>query len=75
MSGQNYSMILSFVDSSGSSLGAGLAEFVPRFGDFVTLANRTFRVDRVNLQYEQVHQKPDMAMVLQRTTVHMTEQE
>ena len=68
-------MILSFVDSSGSWLGAGLAEFVPRFGDFVTLANRTFRVDRVNLDYEKVDQKPDVAMVLRRITVHMSEQE
>lgn len=68
-------MILSFVDSSGSWLGAGLAEFVPRFGDEVTLANRTFKVVRVNLQYEQVYQKPDEAMVLQKATVYMTEQE
>lgn len=68
-------MVLSFVDSSGSWLGAGLAEFVPRTGDEVTLANRTFKVVRVNLQYEQVYQKPDEAMILQKATVYMTEQE
>ena len=75
MSGQNYPMILSFIDSSGSWLGAGLSRFVPRFGDSVTLSNRTFRVDRVNLEFEQVDQKPDVAMVLRRDTVHMTEQQ
>jgi hypothetical protein len=67
--------IVTFVDGNGTRLATGLAPFIPRVGDFVTLKKRTFKVDGVTLDYEHVYEKPDYALLVRTATIKMTEQE
>ena len=65
--------LVTFLDRGGTRLATGYSKNIPRTGDIVTFKERLYQVDRVTLDYEHVKDGPDMALVVRRATVELSE--